>query len=78
MDNVKGTPRYWKKAKLEMLGNFGPFHMFYTLSCGEGGEDSVEVEFDRDGIKDKNRLNIFIAEEVENLSMNSSEPMFSL
>ena len=29
MDNVKGTPRYWKKAKMEMLAkmdNFGPFH----------------------------------------------------
>ena len=38
MDNVKGTPRYWKKAKMEMLGkldNFGPFHLFYTLSCGD-------------------------------------------
>ena len=38
MDNVKGTPRYWKKAKMEMLAkldNFGPFHLFYTLSCGD-------------------------------------------
>ena len=38
MDNVKGTPRYWRKAKLEMLAkldNFGPFHLFYTLSCGD-------------------------------------------
>ena len=38
LDNVKGTSRYWKKAKMEMLAkldNFGPFHIFYTLSCGD-------------------------------------------
>ena len=38
LDNIKGTPRYWKKAKMEMLAkldNFGPFHFFYTLSCGD-------------------------------------------
>jgi hypothetical protein len=31
LDNIKGTPRYWKKAKMEMLAkldNFGPFHIF--------------------------------------------------
>ena len=38
LDNVKGTPRYHKKHKMEMLGkidNFGPFHWFYTLSCAD-------------------------------------------
>ena len=38
LDNVKGTPRYWSKAKKEMLAkldNFGPFHFFYTLSCAD-------------------------------------------
>ena len=38
LDNVKGTPKYWKKAKMEMLAkidNFGPFHLFYTLSCAD-------------------------------------------
>ena len=38
LDNVKGTPRYWSKAKKEMvakLDNFGPFHFFYTLSCAD-------------------------------------------
>ena len=38
LDNVKGTPKYWKKAKMEMLAkidNFGPFHWFYTLSCAD-------------------------------------------
>ena len=38
MDNVKNTPRYHKKNKMEMLAkldNFGPFHLFFTLSCGD-------------------------------------------
>ena len=38
LDNVKGTPKFWKKAKMEILGkidNFGPFHWFYTLSCAD-------------------------------------------
>ena len=38
LDNVKGTPRYWRKAKMEMIAkleNVGPFHFFYTLSCGD-------------------------------------------
>ena len=38
LDNVKCTPKYWKKAKMEILGkidNFGPFHWFYTLSCAD-------------------------------------------
>ena len=38
LDNVKETPRYWKKANSEMLGkmdNFEPFHLFYTLNCGD-------------------------------------------
>ena len=38
LDDVKCTPKYWKKAKMEMLAkidNFGPFHWFYTLSCAD-------------------------------------------
>ena len=38
LDNVKGTPKYWRKAKMEMLAkldNYGPFQIFYTLSCGD-------------------------------------------
>ena len=38
LDNIKGTPRYHKRHKMEMLGkidNFGPFHWFYTLSCAD-------------------------------------------
>ena len=29
LDDVRGTPKFWKKAKMEILGkidNFGPFH----------------------------------------------------
>ena len=38
LENIKQTPRYWKKAKYEMLAkldNFGPFHFFFTLSCAD-------------------------------------------
>ena len=36
LDDIKQTPRYWKKAKFEIfakLDNFGPFHFF--LSCAD-------------------------------------------
>ena len=35
---VKGTPKYWQTAKNELIAKvkqLGPFHMFYTFSCGE-------------------------------------------
>ena len=38
LDDIKNTPRYWRKAKHEMiakLDNLGPFHMFFTLSCAD-------------------------------------------
>ena len=38
LDDIKGTPRYWKKAKYEMiakLDNLGPFQLFFTLSCAD-------------------------------------------
>ena len=38
LDDIKGTPRYWKKTKYEMiakLDNLGPFHLFFTLSCAD-------------------------------------------
>merc|ERR1712082_283717 len=37
-DDIKQTPRYWKKAKYEMLAkldNLGPFQFFFTLSCAD-------------------------------------------
>ena len=38
LDDIKGTPRYWKKTKYEMiakLDNLGPFHLFFTLSYAD-------------------------------------------
>ena len=35
---MSNTPTYWKKAKYEMmakLDNFGPFQIFWTLSCAD-------------------------------------------
>ena len=35
---IKGTPKYWQTAKNELIAKvkqLGPFHMFYTFSCGE-------------------------------------------
>ena len=36
--NIPGTPSYWKAFRNEILARmeqFGPFHMFFTLSCAE-------------------------------------------
>ena len=38
LDNVKQTPRYWKKARHEMyadIDNLGGFQCFWTLSCAD-------------------------------------------
>ena len=38
LEDIKQTPRYWRKAKYEMLArldNLGPFHFFFTLSCAD-------------------------------------------
>ena len=38
LDDIKNTPRYWKKFKYEMLAkldNLGCFHIFFTLSCAD-------------------------------------------
>ena len=35
---LKGTPKYWQTAKYELMAKvkqLGPFHLFYTFSCGE-------------------------------------------
>ena len=37
-DKVKNTPKYWQNVKFEMIAkmeNMGPFHWFFTLSCGD-------------------------------------------
>ena len=35
-DNICGSPRYWKKMKLDLIAKLeqlGPASFFYTLSC---------------------------------------------
>ena len=35
---IKGTPKYWQSAKSDLIAKvkqLGPFHIFYTFSCGE-------------------------------------------
>ena len=37
-DKIKNTPKYWQKVKFDMIAkleNIGPFHWFFTLSCGD-------------------------------------------
>ena len=37
-EGVRNTPKYWKKVKFDMIAkleNLGPFHFFFTLSCGD-------------------------------------------
>ena len=37
-DKIPGTPKYWQKVKYDMIGkleSLGPFHWFFTLSCGD-------------------------------------------
>ena len=37
-EGVKNTPKYWQKVKYDMIAkleNIGPFHLFFTLSCGD-------------------------------------------
>jgi len=38
LDDIKCTPRFWKKKKAELyakLDNIGPFQWFFTLSCAD-------------------------------------------
>ena len=37
-DGITNTPKYWQKVKYEMIAKLesnGPFHIFFTLSCGD-------------------------------------------
>ena len=37
-EGVRNTPKYWLKVKYDMIAkleNIGPFHIFFTLSCGD-------------------------------------------
>ena len=38
LEKIKNTPKYWLEEKYNMnarLENFGAFHLFFTLSCGD-------------------------------------------
>ena len=42
LDDVKSTPKFWKKAKMEILGkidNFGPFHCTLCFNKREGKQN---------------------------------------
>ena len=37
-ERIKGTPKYFQRLRYEMIArleNVGPFHIFFTLSCGD-------------------------------------------
>ena len=37
-EKVKGTPKYWQRAKYDIIAkleNIGPFHIFFTLTSGD-------------------------------------------
>ena len=41
-DGISNTPKYWQKVKYDMIAkleNLGPFHLFFTLSCGDARYD---------------------------------------
>ncbi len=60
--NIRGSPKYWQKVRNELLAKIeqlGPFHIFFTFSCGElrwsevfvsllRNETSVTIEYDTD------------------------------
>ena len=54
-DNIKGTPKYWQKVKYEIIAkleNFGPFHFFFTLSCGDQRwSANFTTQLEKDGCK---------------------------
>ena len=54
-DKIKGTPKYWQKVKYEIIAkleNFGPFHVFFTLSCGDQRwSANFTTQLEKDGCK---------------------------
>ena len=54
-DKIKGTPKYWQKVKYEIIAkleNFGPFHIFFTLSCGDQRwSANFTTQLEKDGCK---------------------------
>ena len=47
-DNIKGTPKYWQKKRIDMIAKIeqlGPFQFFFTLSCADKRWDENLVSF---------------------------------
>ena len=47
-DGIRNTPKYWQKVKYDMIAkleNNGPFHLFFTLSCGDCRYDENFLSF---------------------------------
>ena len=56
LDDIKNTPRFWKKKKNELLArldNLGPFQWFFTLSCADKrwAATMISVIRERDDVK---------------------------
>ena len=62
-DKVPNTPKYWQNVRYEMMAkmeNMGPFHWFFTLSCGDMRwcanfrryfeENKFELNVDKEGV----------------------------
>ena len=52
---IKGTPKFWQNARSELVAKvkqLGPFHIFYTFSCGEMRWPEIFLSiFQRNGYK---------------------------
>ena len=78
-DKIKGTPKFWQSKKRELLAkvkNFGPFNLFFTLSCPEKRWPSnvaciLRREFEEISIEYRNK---FTTED----DIDENEPPYSI
>ena len=69
LDNVKQTPRYWRKKRFEMyadLDNLGGFQCFWTLSCADLRweetiskalrDEGLELRYSTEGFEDEEEV----------------------
>ena len=61
-EGITNTPRYWQKVKfhtIATLENIGPFHLFFTFSCGDARYDEnfstilVQIGYEIHFIRDR-------------------------
>ena len=51
MESIPNTLKYWQKCKFELIAkmdNFGPFSVFFTLSCADTRWEANYVDILRD------------------------------